>query len=1346
MIRLNTKFLYPFRKERLRKLLCLLLLLLPVSVFAHSGGVWIANDGCGNWYAIVFHYHNGSSAGSISATAKAGMYIDFDQNGVFDVGGVQYAYTNAAGFTTSDGDFTRFTDWIDLTDKNLSATNYANDAAIQNEVLAWLNTNKNFGKTYSLTVAISSASNSTWYEALVCPIKPLSPGVYKASTSTSSAVESPTGYTNPFSLNYTPTNFTGTLTTQSTCGETLKLDAQLTQTCVEEYGLVYSVTNTLPGVGGVGVSQQSLWTGEPTDLTNAALNYTIPVTSADEIKTHYIRTYYKQNVGGTAFYVYSPLISAMPLSPDADCDGDGLSNGTELAATPTDEDTDSDGIPDYRDLDSDSDGVADNSEGDTADCDADGIKDFQDLSLNPDFKSQPSNMTVCSGAETSFIIKVTGGGLSYQWQVNDGTGFTDITDDALYSGSTTYALSVTAASPGFSGYTYRCIVRSSNCATESASNTATLTVQSTSAPVVTNATYLLNSTAQSISANATGTGLLYYTEASGGVATSVAPTPSTAATGIQEFWITQTVDECESPRAKVTITINPPNEISGSETNKPAWFATTTIVDEAITISGEGTITDPKAYIGIGFANGDVLAYSGTLPDGITLSFDNATGSLQFTGSGNAETWQSILRGLTFMTTSADLSDRGINFVIGDTGNDSQLKVVHTRTLQYDAPPTATLSSSAYSVINAAYDVSFSFSEAVTGFTQDDISVTNAVLSSFTAVSASEYTATITPQADGEVQISVPAEACTDNILSPNTASDPLSRLYDATRPSVTLSSIAPDPLNAPFEVTVTFSESVSGFGLEDIAIVNGAKSDLKAVSKSIYSFLIAPTADGVVDVDLSANVVHDTPGNENTAATRLTRLYDHTKPTVEVSSTSPSNVNEPFSVTFAFSEPVSGFDINDIAVANGAPSLFTQVSETEYSVTITAHEEGQVIVSAPADAALDAATNASQESNYLTRAYDPTPPAGYAAAFGAAQVNVSNVHDVSITVNGAEAGTTFVYEISAPDGSVVRGTGQVVNGSFQITGVDVTSLPDGNITLSLYLKDEAGNKGAVTSAVVTKVTRNIVSVTPPAAISVPIRTTYAQVPLTLSVEVTYSTNEKQIIGVTWGPANYNGLVAGQYTLSGELILASGTTNLQSIGTTLQVTVEKNIAPTGISISNRVFAPSITTEEVIGMLTTEDEDDTEFTYELVDGAGSTDNALFMIDGDNVYLINNHGLSGRTQFSIRVRSTDPYQNTVESVFALQKADYNEVDIRIPTTFSPNGDGINDTWVPAELRFYNDVVVEVFDRSGVRLFRTTDPEAGWDGRANGGKELEGPFFYVIHIGDLNITKKGVLINLR
>ncbi|WP_340153686.1 cadherin domain-containing protein [uncultured Marivirga sp.] len=646
-------------------LLTIILLLTWVGAQAHSGGVWIANDGCGHWYAIVFHYHNNSSGGSVSGSAKAGLYIDYDQDGVFNVNGQTYAYTNAAGFTTSDGDFQRFTDWINLSDKSMSANAFANNAATQTEVLNWLNANKNFGKNYSLTVAIDAGNySSTWYEALVAPIKPLSPGVYKTSTSTSSMVETPVGYTNPFNLKYTPTNFTGTLTTQSTCGETLQIEASLTQTCVEEYGLVYSLTNQLPSVGDADATKQVLWNGVATDFTNEALDYTVNVDAADEFKDHYLRTYYLQNVSGTYFYVYSPLITAMPLDPDLDCDGDGISNGQELDTSDTNKDTDGDEIPDYRDQDSNNDGTSDSEDTGAPDCDEDGVKDFQDLNNDPEIQSQPSNASACDLSNATFSVTATGGGLSYQWQVNEGSGFVDLVNDDTYSNTSSSTLNISAATVGMDGFLYRCVINSSSCNTSSTSENASLTINFASAPVSTDITYNLDETAAALSTHITGQNLTYYDAENGGTGVVHEITPSTNNVGVSEYWVSQTVDGCESARSKVTVTVEFPYALGGSASAKSSLFALNSKVDESVTITGSGDITDPKVYVNTGYQTGDKLQSGIDLPSGISANFDANSGSLNFTGTASAAVWQEIFRNVMFSSTSSNTDDRTIAFIL----------------------------------------------------------------------------------------------------------------------------------------------------------------------------------------------------------------------------------------------------------------------------------------------------------------------------------------------------------------------------------------------------------------------------------------------------------------------------------------------------------------------------------------------------------------------------------------------------------------------------------------------------------------------------------------------------------
>ena len=73
--------------------------------------------------------------------------------------------------------------------------------------------------------------------------------------------------------------------------------------------------------------------------------------------------------------------------------------------------------------------------------------------------SQPTNNTVCIGANTSFSITATGA-TGYQWQVNDGSGFTNITDGGAYAGTSTSILTITGITASMSGYQYRAVLSS----------------------------------------------------------------------------------------------------------------------------------------------------------------------------------------------------------------------------------------------------------------------------------------------------------------------------------------------------------------------------------------------------------------------------------------------------------------------------------------------------------------------------------------------------------------------------------------------------------------------------------------------------------------------------------------------------------------------------------------------------------------------------------------------------------------------------------------------------------------------------------------------------------------------
>ncbi len=67
-------------------------------------------------------------------------------------------------------------------------------------------------------------------------------------------------------------------------------------------------------------------------------------------------------------------------------------------------------------------------------------------------------------------------------------------------------------------------------------------------------------------------------------------------------------------------------------------------------------------------------------------------------------------------------------------------------------------------------------------------------------------------------------------------------------------------------------------------------------------------------------------------------------------------------------------------------------------------------------------------------------------------------------------------------------------------------------------------------------------------------------------------------------------------------------------------------------------------------------------------------------------------------------------------------------KLPNTFTPNGDGFNDRFIPIANRFIDRIDFKVFNRWGQLVFETSDPEINWDGRNLKGKELaEGAYYY-------------------
>lgn len=89
------------------------------------------------------------------------------------------------------------------------------------------------------------------------------------------------------------------------------------------------------------------------------------------------------------------------------------------------------------------------------------------------------------------------------------------------------------------------------------------------------------------------------------------------------------------------------------------------IVDSNLVISSSVSLDGARVSVSSNFASGDVLGYSGSLPSGVSASYNSTSGVLTFTGTATAAQYQALLRTVTFNTTAASSSQRTVLFNLG---------------------------------------------------------------------------------------------------------------------------------------------------------------------------------------------------------------------------------------------------------------------------------------------------------------------------------------------------------------------------------------------------------------------------------------------------------------------------------------------------------------------------------------------------------------------------------------------------------------------------------------------------------------------------------------------------------
>lgn len=114
-----------------------------------------------------------------------------------------------------------------------------------------------------------------------------------------------------------------------------------------------------------------------------------------------------------------------------------------------------------------------------------------------------------------------------------------------------------------------------------------------------------------------------------------------------------------------------------------------------------------------------------------------------------------------------------------------------------------------------------------------------------------------------------------------------------------------------------------------------------------------------------------------------------------------------------------------------------------------------------------------------------------------------------------------------------------------------------------------------------------------------------------------------------------------------------------------------------------------------------------------------------------------------------KMTDEAESAKSSSEPLKEPIESQYQLFIPNSFTPDGNGTNDLFMPKADFTVQNYEINIFSRNGLRVFTSRSIEQGWDGYNHGTLLPAGAYMYVIRYTDpdgLDKTIKGQVILLK
>jgi len=246
--------------------------------------------------------------------------------------------------------------------------------------------------------------------------------------------------------------------------------------------------------------------------------------------------------------------------------------------------------------------------------------------------NDPSNTTICSGNNATFTVSTPQTNPSYQWQVNTGTGWSDLSNGGFYSGVTTATLTLTNVLSSMNGYKFRAKI-TAGCSKNG--NYAILTVNASPVqPVVNNTQPNCSTATGTITVTIQNTGDSYSFD--NGVTFQTNNVKSGLAIGTYNVIIKNSLG-CNSPVTTTTISQ------SATTWNGTSWSPSAPTSNDKIIFNGNYSSVGELVACSCQVVSGNVVINSGhtlTLTkelnvSGGTLTFNDTASLVQLNAATN---------------------------------------------------------------------------------------------------------------------------------------------------------------------------------------------------------------------------------------------------------------------------------------------------------------------------------------------------------------------------------------------------------------------------------------------------------------------------------------------------------------------------------------------------------------------------------------------------------------------------------------------------------------------------------------------------------------------------------------